>query len=131
MNENKIPCDLLSKWKNEATAMYPVTGSNFLFTGLQDGKSEYARYAYITACRKRWEEDNWISVEDALPEEAGRYEVVREYGLGIGRDVCITNYIKCGKVWVTGNNWKVTHWKNIKPLPSQPLTAPATDTGDK
>ena len=57
--------------------------------------------------------DNWIKVEDKLPDQVGRYLVCNKYGVSI-TEYLVSEGIIPRKHWY---NHEPTHWQ---PLPESP-----------
>lgn len=64
MTKQQPPAELLAKWQAEAKEKYPMPSPP-----LSQHITRALRNAYLAACRKRWEDDNWISVEDVVTDD--------------------------------------------------------------
>ena len=61
----------------------------------------------------------WISVEDRLPEDSGYYLVVYRDKYNGSISIALDNYVKCGagEWWASEFTHNITHWM---PLPEPP-----------
>lgn len=78
------------------------------------GPGKEGKDAAYAKAMKRYTESPWISVEDELPKEEGKYIVCTERG-----SVYCTRFYKgggCERIFKTDVNTHITHWMPM-PLP--------------
>ena len=98
--------------------------SQAIVLGRASGKSTLERIRIEAICKavealEKQATQEWISVDDRLPEYSGHYLVVHRNKHNGSTSTAIAAYIKCkiGEWWANDETHNVTYWM---PLPEMP-----------